>query len=106
MLEWTCEHIQTVSVVVGLAAFLALIVVRSRREDSLKDLLWPGLVVGFAAGHLPAALLLVIAAIDTSYLKCLENQRIQMALAGAAIGLFVADKIIARFRRGGGDLDC
>ena len=105
MLEWTCEHIQTVSVVFGLAGFLSLIAARSRREDSLKDLLWPGLVVGFAAGHLPAALLLVVAAINTSYLKCLVNQRIQMALAGAAIGLFVADKIVARFQRRGDEAD-
>lgn len=66
---------------------------KSRRERAIL-----GLFVGFAAGHLPATVLLVMAALDPEYLQYLRHQRIQMGMGGALLFALVADHVVSRFR--------
>jgi hypothetical protein len=95
---WIGKHLQFISVVVGLLVSLSLTLVRYPYCDRLTDLLRPCLTAGFAAGHLPTFLFLIICALDPVYLTHLETQRIQLALGGIALTLYVLDVIIERFR--------
>lgn len=88
---------QFISVLAGLVTFFGY-VFQPSADDSIRERIFPGLVVGLAAGHIPAALLLIFAALDPEYLAYLKHQRIQVGLGGAVLLAFVVDRIIRGFR--------
>lgn len=86
-----------ISVITGLFVFFAY-VFRPKVEESVRERIFPGLLIGFAAGHIPAGLLLILAALDPQYISYLKHQRIQMGLAGGVLLAFVVAEIRKGFR--------
>lgn len=90
-------YAQFISVLAGLVTFFAY-VFGLGVEESIRDRIFPGLIVGLAAGHIPAALLLILASLDPQFLSYLKHQRIQVALGGAVLLAFVVDRIVKGFQ--------
>lgn len=86
-----------ISILTGLFTFFAY-VFRPGVEESVRDRIFSGLSIGFAAGHIPASLLLILAALDPQYISYLKHQRIQVGLAGGVLLAFVVGEIIEGFQ--------
>jgi hypothetical protein len=90
-------HSQIIAIILGLSVSVAYLSYNPRDVD-LSTRAVPGLFVGFAAGHVPASLLIIIASLDPAYLSYLREQRIQLALGGLVLMAIVTDRIVKFFK--------